>query len=187
MEDILNQVRDYADKAHGSQMRKYTPERYIVHPIRVMETCRNFDPSPTLLAAALLHDVLEDTDIKSDEMLAFLNTVMDKPEAEKTLSLVQQLTDVYTKTAYPQLNRKERKKKEHERIATISPKAQTIKYADIIDNTREIIVEEPSFAPRYLKECKEALSLADKGNEELYKIAKNEVKNGLDILKWKNY
>ncbi|MGN6567929.1 MAG: hypothetical protein ACTHJ0_08255 [Flavipsychrobacter sp.] len=36
----LEEVIAFADKAHGSQMRKYTPERYIVHPIRVMELCR---------------------------------------------------------------------------------------------------------------------------------------------------
>ncbi|WP_297333190.1 hypothetical protein [Flavobacterium sp.] len=37
-EEILHRIREYADDAHGSQMRKYTPERYIVHPVRVMET-----------------------------------------------------------------------------------------------------------------------------------------------------
>ena len=35
MEDILLKVKDFADRAHGEQMRKYTPERYIVHPERL--------------------------------------------------------------------------------------------------------------------------------------------------------
>ena len=77
MEDILNTIRDYADTAHGTQMRKYTPERYIVHPIRVMETCRNYDSRLPILAAALLHDVLEDTPVTEAEMRDFLHSVMD--------------------------------------------------------------------------------------------------------------
>lgn len=57
MEEVLEQIRDFADKAHGEQMRKYTPERYIVHPVRVMKICREYTDDITVLAAALLHDV----------------------------------------------------------------------------------------------------------------------------------
>jgi (p)ppGpp synthase/HD superfamily hydrolase len=60
-EKILAAITDFADIAHGSQMRKYTPERYIVHPARVMRLCQEYTDDVTVLAAALLHDVLEDT------------------------------------------------------------------------------------------------------------------------------
>ena len=33
MEDQLNKVRYYADNTHGTQMRKYTPEQYVVNLI----------------------------------------------------------------------------------------------------------------------------------------------------------
>jgi len=83
METILEQIRDYADLAHDQQLRKYTSDRYIVHPIRMMETCRDCDPRLPLLAAALLHDVLEDTAVQRDQMLHFLQTLMDDDEPNK--------------------------------------------------------------------------------------------------------
>ena len=183
MEDILNTIRDYADNAHGTQMRKYTPERYIVHPIRVMETCRQYDPRLPILAAALLHDVLEDTPVTEGQMRDFLHTVMEASDAEKTLELVVELTDVYVKEAYPQWNRRVRKDRETERIALTSADSQTIKYADIIDNCREIAKHDRGFAPRFLKECLVNLKVADKGNPELYRQALEMVKNELRGLK----
>ena len=41
MNEILAAIRKFADEAHGEQKRKYTPERYIVHPVRVMELVEN--------------------------------------------------------------------------------------------------------------------------------------------------
>src|SRR4051812_22117881 len=115
MEEILEKVKNFADEAHGDQLRKYSPERYIVHPIRVMETCRNYDSRLPVLAAALLHDVLEDTEVDSDALSDFLKSVMDANDAKMTLTLVKELTDIYTKEDYPQSNRKQRKAKELER------------------------------------------------------------------------
>lgn len=182
MELILKQIRDFADSAHGQQMRKYTPERYIVHPVRVMETCREYDPQLPVLAAALLHDVLEDTPVGQNEMSGFLKRVLPGAGAEKTLSLVVELTDVYVKKAYPQWNRKKRKEKELERIIAASPEAQTIKYADILDNCKEITVHDPEFAPRFLRECRAILQKADKGDRELRAIALDSVEAGLRDL-----
>ena len=179
MDTIINQIKQFADQSHGDQMRKYSAEKYIVHPIRVMEICKEYDDSLPVLAAALLHDVLEDTNITEQEMLSFLLSVMDPKDADETLQLVKELTDVYVKSAYPQWNRIQRKQKERERIADTSAKSHTIKYADIIDNTREITVKDPAFAPRYLKECFDILMVADKGNDALYKIARQEVRKGL--------
>jgi (p)ppGpp synthase/HD superfamily hydrolase len=182
MQDILDQITNFADRAHGSQMRKYTPERYIVHPIRVMETCQKYDNRLPVLAAALLHDVLEDTPVSPEKMRDFLLTLMNRHDAEQTLSLVEELTDVYVKTDYPQWNRRKRKEKELERIAGTSPSAQTIKYADIIDNTKEITVHDPQFASRYLRECLSILKKIDKGNAVLRQLALDSVERNLDNL-----
>ncbi|RZJ58770.1 MAG: HD domain-containing protein [Flavobacterium sp.] len=183
MEEILLKVRDFADKAHGTQMRKYTPERYIVHPVRVMETVRSYSNKLPMLAAALLHDVLEDTPVSQEEMLRFLKEVMTLEDAEETLRLVIEMTDVFIKEDYPKLNRKHRKQKEAERIAETSPDAQTIKYADILDNCSKIAVLSPGFAPKYLRECLAILNVTDKGDQLLYAKALNAVKNSLGNLK----
>jgi (p)ppGpp synthase/HD superfamily hydrolase len=116
MDNILEQVREFADKAHGTQKRKYTPEKYIVHPIRVMEMCRKYNAGTPTLAAALLHDVLEDTHITKSELHHYLTSIMKNEEAAETTKLVEELTDVYTNAAYPRWNRRKRKRKEAERI-----------------------------------------------------------------------
>lgn len=182
METILEKVRDFADKAHGEQTRKYSPERYIVHPVRVMETCRNYDARLPVLAAALLHDVLEDTTVGREEMLDFLYTVMEPIEARFTLALVVELTDVYVKSAYPDWNRRLRKQHEIDRIGQTSPDSQTIKYADILDNTNEIVTSDPDFAPRYLRECLAILQRADRGNSDLRSVVLDSVRQKIKQL-----
>lgn len=179
---ILEDIRNFADKAHGTQMRKYQPHRYIVHPVRVMETCRKYTDELPILAAALLHDVLEDTDVTRDALYQYLQTVMDQAEAEKTIQLVTELTDVYVKKDFPQFNRRKRKALEIERIRQISPDAQTVKYADILDNSNEIVEFDPDFARVFLRECKVLLASIPDGNAELYELAQKQVNALLEDL-----
>ena len=168
---LLEQIRDFADQAHGDQMRKYANDRYIVHPERVMRICQEYSDQLPIAAAALLHDVLEDTAVSAQEIEDFLSLRMSREDAKKTVKLVQELTDVYIKEAYPSLNRDTRKQKELERFQKTSADAQTIKYADIIDNCKEIVRHDSSFAPKYLKECLSILKMARWGNKELHKLA----------------
>jgi (p)ppGpp synthase/HD superfamily hydrolase len=183
MEDVIKLVTEFADKAHGDQKRKYTPDRYIVHPIRVMNICKRVTNDPCILAAALLHDVIEDTTVTEKDMHVFLQSILSEEDALRTLQLVVDLTDVFTKENYPHLNRKKRKEKELERLMNTSADSQTIKYADIIDNASEIISHDRSFAGVFLRECRNNLMHLDKGNEVLYKEAINTVNKGLGELK----
>jgi (p)ppGpp synthase/HD superfamily hydrolase len=168
MNEILEKVKQYADEAHGSQMRKYTHQRYIVHPIEVMEICREYTSDLCILSAALLHDVLEDTPVTRAGLEAFLLTIMNATDAKRTTDLTVELTDVYTKEAYPQYNRRVRKDKEHVRGAATSPAAQTIKYADIISNSIDIAAHDKDFGPKFLKEVRSQLKNMNKGNAALY-------------------
>ncbi len=179
MDEILKQIRDYADRAHGNQQRKYTPERYIVHPVRVMEICRKHTDKLPILAAALLHDVLEDTPVTKEKLSQYLHTVMNEADTQETTRLVVELTDVYTKELHPRWNRKKRKAKEAQRIQKTSTDSQTVKYADIIDNCREIVEYDPDFAKVFLRECKGLLAVMPKGNEVLYKEAMETVNHCL--------
>jgi len=182
MENILEDIKQFAERAHGNQLRKYSPERYIVHPVRVMDTCRQYDPRLPVLAAALLHDVLEDTDINEYGLKLFLDKVMEPAQANRTLELVKELTDVFTKEDFPLWNRKKRKTNELERIWGTSPAAQTIKYADILDNTKEIAIEDPDFAPRFLSECLAILKTAQMGHPDLHRRALEVIYAGLETV-----
>lgn len=179
MESVLEKITAFARNAHGEQRRKYTPDPYIVHPIRVMEMCKKYTDDVCILAAALLHDVLEDTEVTRNEMLGFLSTIMKTEQAERTVTLVKELTDVYIKKDFPNMNRRSRKNKELERLEKTSADSQTIKYADIIDNTREIVKHDPDFARVFLYECRANLRKLNKGNAKLYEEANRIVDEGI--------
>ncbi|MBT1708892.1 HD domain-containing protein [Fulvivirgaceae bacterium PWU5] len=168
---ILSAVRDFANRAHSDQRRRYVDAPYIVHPVRVMETCRAYTQDTATLCAALLHDVLEDTPVREASIGGFLETLMPGAEVARTLRTVVELTDVYTRERQPRMKRKERRAREAERLATVSADAQTVKYADIIDNAVDITQHDPDFAPVYVRECQAILALIDKGNAELYQRA----------------
>lgn len=170
-ERILEKVRDFADKAHGEQKRKFSKERYISHPIRVMKMVREYKPDLPIMSAALLHDVLEDTPTGTSELKEFLLSVMEAGKASDTLHLVEELTDIYIKANYPTLNRRTRRSMEAERMASVSPNAQTIKYADIIDNVTDIVRYNTDFAFVYLRESRMMLDKMTKGDLQLYQRA----------------
>lgn len=179
MANILPDILKFAEQAHGSQMRKYASEPYIRHPERVMETCKKYTSDIHILSAALLHDVLEDTPVTEKEMFDFLEQISDTETANKIMSLVVDLTDVFVKEDYPQWNRRKRKALEVERLVNTSPDSQTIKYADIIDNAKDIVRDDKDFAVVFLRECKSLLKKLDKGDPGLYLRAVTAVEEGL--------
>jgi len=179
MNKIWEQVKDFAAIAHEGQKRKYINEPYINHPIRVSAYCQRYTNSLSIAAAALLHDVLEDTPVTANEMESFLKGIMSDGETKHTMRLVKDLTDVYTHAAWPHMNRRWRKEKENDRLAKTHPDAQTVKYADIIDNTKDIVDSGDDFAPKYLQECRAILQRITKGNAEMYRAAIEAVDEGL--------
>ena len=183
MRRALQKIKEFAATSHGQQWRKFADEPYINHPIRVMEICQRYTNNESILAAALLHDVLEDTEIGKDELHEFLYTVFDREIANQTLTYVEELTDVYIKSRYPQWNRRKRKTMEVRRLQKVSPEAQTIKYADIIDNSLDLKNAEPDFAKLYLHECNALLKDMIDGNSELHKLAIATVKECHHVIK----
>ncbi|KAF3998928.1 RelA/SpoT family protein [Glaciimonas immobilis] len=58
----------FSDEMHLGQMRK-SGEPYISHPIAVAEICAEWKLDAQAIMAALLHDVMEDQDVKKDELI----------------------------------------------------------------------------------------------------------------------
>lgn len=155
--DIVKLADAFATAAHAAvgQTRKYTGEPYIVHPRRVMRTLVDIGINdPDVLASALLHDVVEDTNITSDLILEVFGS--------RVQSIVASLTD----TAYVMngANRRARKEMDRARLAQSDSLTQTIKVADLIDNSVSILAHDPKFAKVYIAEKKlllDVLVLAD--------------------------
>lgn len=74
-EDNLNLIKkayDVAKKKHEGQFRK-SGDPYIQHPVDVAYILATLHAGPDTIAAGLLHDVLEDTDMSKEEMAATFN------------------------------------------------------------------------------------------------------------------
>lgn len=174
-------MRTFVTEAHSDQRRKFVDEPYVAHLERVMRICMDYLPQIEVLSAALLHDVLEDTEIRKDQLRQFLEPMMDTNQVDKTITLVEELTDVYTHERYPSWNRRKRKTKESERISHTSPEAQTIKCADIIDNCQDILHADPDFAWKFLHECRQLLLVMAKADKRLSQLARATVNRQLKI------
>lgn len=148
----MGQVRDiamdalmFASGAHAaiSHKRKYTGEDYIVHPIEVAMLVRYLGAE--IEAAALLHDVVEDTGVTNELVLQFFGATVAK--------YVEEMTDV---SRPEDGSRAARKQKDLEHLALASFGGKSIKLADLISNSRSIVEHDKAFALIYLAE-KEAL------------------------------
>ena len=163
---MLERAIQFATKAHEGQYRKYTHDPYITHPLAVMEIVKGV-PGHTeeMLVAAVLHDVVEDTDVSLMEIQEeFGDAVSD---------LVLHLTDISTPEDG---NRLKRKRKDAEWYAQGSADAQTIKVADFIDNTRDIAQNDPRFWEIYKIEKLYALDLLQEADTDLWHQAHIQIK-----------
>jgi len=66
---IIEQAYVVADRAHRGQVRK-SGDPYITHPVAVATILADLGMTPSTLAAALLHDTVEDTDYSLDQLRA---------------------------------------------------------------------------------------------------------------------
>ena len=158
--DIVHKAQVYAMAAHASvqQKRKYTGEPYIVHPAEVAIIVASVPGStPDMVAAAWLHDVIEDTGCTfTDVHMAFGIDIA---------TLVGWLTDV---SKPEDGNRAKRKAMDREHTAQAPAEAQTIKLADLISNSRSIMAHDPEFAKTYLAEKRLLLEVMTKGDRGLH-------------------
>jgi (p)ppGpp synthase/HD superfamily hydrolase len=154
----VERARVFATAAHAAvgQVRKYTFEPYIVHPTEVASIVATVPHTDEMLAAAYLHDTVEDTGVTIlDIQIEFGNEVA---------SLVSWLTDV---SRPEDGNRAVRKARDREHIAMAPAGAQTVKLADLIANTRSIVAHDPAFAKIYLAEKRMLLEVLTRGDAAL--------------------
>ncbi len=166
MMNTVERARIFATAAHAAvgQTRKYTGEPYVVHPIEVSEIVASVGGTDAMVAAALLHDVLEDTGVTFD--------VLEAEFGSEVAELVLWLTDV---SKPEDGNRSTRKALDRQHSAAAPAEAQTIKVADLISNTRSIVAHDPDFARVYLKEKRMLLEVLTKADSTLLNQAKEQV------------
>lgn len=183
--EVSHDAAIFAHAAHAAvgQTRKYTGEPYYVHCANVAALvnqhlgCEDFDDmdASCVVAAAYLHDVLEDTSVTEHTLHSLFGRLV--------ADLVLEVTDV---SRPEDGNRAKRKAIDRDHIAKASRYGKAIKLADLIDNTRSIVKHDPHFAKVYLKEKEELIKGPLKGSASntLYELAVetlNEAKQALGM------
>lgn len=152
---IMEKARKFAIEKHGLQRRKFTGEMYYFHPIRVAEIIQNFENNESVIAAAYMHDLIEDTDVKYEDILQLFGT--------EIANLVFELTNVRK-----MIEKMGKKIYQTEKLNNMSDNAFLIKLADRLDNVSDFKISDQYFAERY---SKETLYVLDHLNR---KITKNQ-------------
>lgn len=73
--DLVMQASDFADEAHAGVTRK-SGEPYILHPIAVACLLAHMRMDADTLMAALLHDVIEDTEVSKEQITERFNATV---------------------------------------------------------------------------------------------------------------
>lgn len=162
MSTLILRAHAFATGAHAAvkQVRKYTGQSYMEHPKAVARIVATVPHTPQMIAAALLHDVVEDTGVTLDLVREEFGLVVS--------DLVYWLTD---KSKPEDGNRETRKAIDRAHLTAAPPEAQTIKLADLLDNTATINEHDPEFAKVYRREKEALLRVMDKGDPSLLKKA----------------
>lgn len=158
--DVISKAEQFAQEAHKDHQRKYTGEPYYVHLDEVRNIVKQAGGTIEQQAAALLHDTVEDTSVTPADVT--------REFGPKIAKLVVELTDV---SKPEDGNRKTRKAIDRDKLAGVSAEAQTVKYADLISNGRDIGKNDPKFAKVYHAEKADLLKVMTKGNQNLRKQA----------------
>lgn len=166
--NLEQQAREFATKAHFGQTRKYNGVAYITHPEAVVALVRSVPHNEYTLAAAWLHDVAEDCGVSVK--------TLERQFGWTVANLVDWLTGV---SKLSDGNRKIRKQLDLEHLAKAPAAAQTVKLADLIDNTSSIVKYDPEFAKVYLAEKRALLEVLKEGDPTLWEKA-NEIVQLMD-------
>lgn len=153
-------AKDFATYHHDAvdQKRKYTGFPYIVHPAAVVALVKSVPHTEAMVAAAWLHDVVEDTKATIEEVAAVFGDE------------VAELVAMVTNPSKPSDgNRAARKAIDLAHLSEASPDAKTIKLADVADNVKDIASYDPKYAKVYLKEKVELLKVLGAGDPVLFK------------------
>jgi GTP diphosphokinase / guanosine-3',5'-bis(diphosphate) 3'-diphosphatase len=160
--DLLARAFRFAAKAHAGQQRR-SGEEFIQHPYSVARICAELQLDDWTIAAALLHDVVEDTDMTLDEVTAEFGEE------------IAQLVDGVTKLTRVSFQSREQAEAENYRKMILAmaqdPGVILIKLADRLHNLRTI---------EYLGKQKQV----QKAREALEVYAPLAHRLGIHTMKW---
>jgi hypothetical protein len=174
MSTLCEKARNYAISAHAriNQLRKYTFQPYDVHLKAVAELVAMVTDDQEIIAAAWLHDTVEDTPATFEDI--------EREFGHGVSRLVMDMTDI---SRPADGNRLIRKEIDRDHTALASAHAKTIKLADLIDNCLDICRHDPAFGALFLREMVDLLTVLHEGDQRLYRKAQRTVEQSAKKLK----
>jgi len=129
---IVVLAADFAAQKHRGQRRKGAADiPYINHPLKVAKYLCEIGEinDPEVLAAAVLHDTIEDTDTEFDDLVERFG--------QRTAEIVLEVSDDNN------LSKAERKQAQIDHASRLSYEAKLVKLADKIANVEDMIANPP--------------------------------------------
>ncbi|MCQ2068486.1 MAG: HD domain-containing protein [Bacteroidaceae bacterium] len=127
---LLDRAIIFAVRAHAGTERRGKGFPYIVHPMEAVSIAATITPDQEILAAAALHDTVEDTDVTVDQIRSEFG--------ERIASLVAAETDAVMEGKSENETWHERKQAAIDRLARVSRDAKIVAMGDKLSNMRAI-------------------------------------------------
>jgi myo-inositol-1(or 4)-monophosphatase len=128
--ELLDRAIVFAVRAHAGTERRGKGVPYIVHPMEAVEIVATMTADQELLAAAALHDVVEDTDVTVEDLRAEFG--------DRIAELVASESDTFEEGVSEEDSWHARKKAAIERLARSSHDAKMVALGDKLSNMRAI-------------------------------------------------
>ena len=128
--ELLDRAIVFAVEAHAGTERRGKGFPYIVHPLEAVEIVSTITPDQELLAAAALHDTVEDTDVTEAQIR--------EEFGDRIADLVAAESDVFPEGLSEQESWRGRKQAAIDRLARSSHDAKIVAIGDKLSNMRAI-------------------------------------------------
>ncbi len=128
--ELLDRAILFAVKAHAGTERRGKGFPYIVHPLEAVEIVATITPDQELLAAAALHDTVEDTNVTVEDIRAEFG--------ERIANLVAAESDVFIEGKSEEETWHARKQAAMDRLAAAPHDAKIVALGDKLSNMRAI-------------------------------------------------
>jgi len=127
---LLDRAIVFAVRAHHNSERRGKGFPYIVHPMEAVEIVATITPDQELLAAAVLHDTIEDTDVTMEQIRAEFG--------DRIANLVQAESDRLVEGVSEAESWHDRKQAAIDRLAAAPHDAKMVALGDKLSNMRAI-------------------------------------------------
>lgn len=127
---LLDRAMKFAIEAHAGTERRGKGFPYVIHPMEAVSIVATISPDQELLAAAALHDTVEDTDVSLDQLKELFG--------ERVAALVEAESDVFAEDIPEEASWHDRKQAAIDRLAAAPYDAKIVAMGDKLSNMRAI-------------------------------------------------